>query len=249
MSGLSGTKATAIDRDAARFVESSAWAKCLTDAELDRCLAAVRLRQIAAHVPIVVAGTPATHWIGVMNGLLMQSVSAPSGRVCCLTAVEGPFWFGEGSLMENDCWRYDMTPLRESRVVLLPRATFEWLRERSLPFNRYLSRVLNERLGLYMGLLANERLMNLDERTARVIASLFDPAIYPNRNMRIALTQQEVAQLAGISRQRANATLKRLESAGLLRLERGGMTVLDVEGLRRYESTTPSEVDAANRRA
>ena len=49
------------------------------------------------------------------------------------------------------------------------------------------------------------------------------------------LTQEEIAQLAGLSRQRANQALQRLEQAGLLRIEYGGVTVTDLDGLRRYE--------------
>jgi Mn-dependent DtxR family transcriptional regulator len=40
--------------------------------------------------------------------------------------------------------------------------------------------------------------------------------------------------LSGISRQNANQCLKRLEKEGLLRLEYGGVTILDLERLRRY---------------
>jgi Mn-dependent DtxR family transcriptional regulator len=36
-----------------------------------------------------------------------------------------------------------------------------------------------------------------------------------------------------VSRQRSNAALKRLQAAGLLEIEYGGITVTDLEGLRR----------------
>jgi hypothetical protein len=38
----------------------------------------------------------------------------------------------------------------------------------------------------------------------------------------------------GISRQNANQCLKKLEKQGLLRLEYGGVTVIDLERLRNY---------------
>jgi CRP/FNR family cyclic AMP-dependent transcriptional regulator len=37
-----------------------------------------------------------------------------------------------------------------------------------------------------------------------------------------------------MSRQNANQCLKRLENQGLLRLEYGGVTIVDIERLRRY---------------
>ena len=49
------------------------------------------------------------------------------------------------------------------------------------------------------------------------------------------LSQEEIGYLSGVSRQRANQALRVLEEVKLVRLEYGGITVLDVEGLRRYE--------------
>ena len=40
--------------------------------------------------------------------------------------------------------------------------------------------------------------------------------------------------LSGVSRQRTNEALHELERAGLLRVEFGGATVLDLNGLRAY---------------
>ncbi|MEO6746227.1 MAG: helix-turn-helix domain-containing protein [Caldimonas sp.] len=50
------------------------------------------------------------------------------------------------------------------------------------------------------------------------------------------LSQEEIGLLAAVSRQRANAALHALEPAGLLRLAFGGLTVLDVGGLRAYRA-------------
>ena len=48
------------------------------------------------------------------------------------------------------------------------------------------------------------------------------------------ITQEEIGALSGMSRQNANRALNRLEKEGLLRLEYGGVTILDVERLRGY---------------
>ena len=50
------------------------------------------------------------------------------------------------------------------------------------------------------------------------------------------LSQEEIGLLSGSSRQRANQALQVLEKKGLLRLDYGGIRVLDLEGLRRYEA-------------
>ena len=50
----------------------------------------------------------------------------------------------------------------------------------------------------------------------------------------LEITQEEIGALSGISRQNANQCLKRLEKEGLLRLEYGGVTVVDLERLRHH---------------
>jgi len=124
--------------------------------------------------------------------------------------------------------------LRPSQVALMPRATFAWLLDSSIAFNRFLLLQLNERLGQFIGMLETDRLLDPEARTARCLAMLFNPHLYPGVERRLQLSQEEIGYFSGISRQRTNQALRALEAAGLLTLEYGSITVLDVEGLRRY---------------
>jgi hypothetical protein len=56
----------------------------------------------------------------------------------------------------------------------------------------------------------------------------------PGIGQRLQVSQEEIGFLSGVSRQRVNQALHVLEGNGLLRVEYGGVTVLDVEGLRGY---------------
>jgi CRP/FNR family cyclic AMP-dependent transcriptional regulator len=122
--------------------------------------------------------------------------------------------------------------LRDTRAAFMPRSTFEALRATSLPFNHYLQNLLNARLGLFIGLLEYDRLLGADARVARCLASLFNPDLYPEPGPFIDLQQGEIGLLSGVSRQRANAALQRLQAEGLIRIEHRGVTVLDLPGLR-----------------
>jgi CRP/FNR family cyclic AMP-dependent transcriptional regulator len=50
----------------------------------------------------------------------------------------------------------------------------------------------------------------------------------------LRITQQELGYLVGLSRQRVNQALKALQAQALIRIEYGGLRVLDLHGLRRY---------------
>ena len=143
-------------------------------------------------------------------------------------------WFGEGTVLKDEPRRYDVVALRDTQMALMNRATFLWLNENSVAFNRHLVRQLNERLAHFIALAEYHRLLDATARLARNIAWLFNPVLYPRLGMHIEITQEEIGMLSGVSRQIANKALKTLEGKGLVRVEHGGLTVLDLDGLSRY---------------
>jgi CRP/FNR family cyclic AMP-dependent transcriptional regulator len=87
-----------------------------------------------------------------------------------------------------------------------------------------------------MGSYAAHRLLDADSQVARALAGLFHPWLHPGSEPHLQTSQEEIANLSGVSRQRCNAALNRLKEAGFLRIEYGGITVIDLEGLRRFIS-------------
>jgi DNA-binding GntR family transcriptional regulator len=56
--------------------------------------------------------------------------------------------------------------------------------------------------------------------------------LYPNVGQLLRITQQELAYLVGLSRQRVNQALSALQAQGIIRVEYGGLRVLDLAALR-----------------
>jgi CRP-like cAMP-binding protein len=81
----------------------------------------------------------------------------------------------------------------------------------------------------------NERLLDVDTRVARSLAAMFD-AWYPQQTMILKISQEEVGQLAGLSRQRVNTSLKTLEEHGLIRVSYGEIHIIDLEKLSTFHS-------------
>ena len=217
-----------------KMLRSSLWAPALEPDELDRAMRECHERSVPAGGYAVRCGEPADTWFGVIEGFLKMSVSQPDGRQASFTGVTAGGWAGEGSLLKPGVWRYDGVAVRPTRVACMPRATFERLVATSLPFNRFLLSQLNARLSLFIGLAEFDRLLGPNARVARCLGSLFDASLYPQTSNFVQLNQEEIGLLAAVSRQRANEALHELERRALLRVEFGGVTVLDVDGLRRY---------------
>ncbi|KXB31263.1 Crp/Fnr family transcriptional regulator [Dechloromonas denitrificans] len=216
------------------MLRSSLWGQSLTDEEMARALAGTTERTFAAGAFICMKGEPVEYWMGLIDGLGKMASHWTTGKTTSLTGISAGAWIGEGSLLKKEPRRYDVMALRESRVAFMNRSTFTWLLDHSIPFNRYLIAQLNERLGQFIGMIENERMLDTDARIARGLAALFNPVLYPGTNRLLQISQEELGYLAGVSRQRANQALKVLEDAGLVRSEYGGINVLDLEGLRRF---------------
>jgi CRP/FNR family cyclic AMP-dependent transcriptional regulator len=218
-------------------LRSSLWSQALDAAELAR----VRQELVERTVPqggyVCRKGEPVMHWIGVIDGLVKLSIVSPEGKTATLTGVPSGGWFGEGSMLKTETRRYDAVALRETRVALMPRGTFNRLLDTSIGFNRFLLNQLNERLAQFIAMIEYERLLDPDARVARSLWWLFNPFLYPGGDPKLEVSQEELGYLTGISRQRVNQALGVLERAGLLRLEYGGVTVLDIEGLHRFGTT------------
>jgi CRP-like cAMP-binding protein len=91
---------------------------------------------------------------------------------------------------------------------------------------------LNERLAQFIAAREIDRMSNPDLRVARSLAALFNPVLYPGVGELLRITQQELAYLVGLSRQRVNEALAALEAQGTIRVEYGGVRILDLQALR-----------------
>jgi len=112
---------------------------------------------------------------------------------------------------------------------------FDQLLDSSIAFNRFVMQQLNERLGQFIAAREVDRLTSPDLRVARNLAALFHPLLSPNVGGILRITQQELAYLVGLSRQRVNEALRTLQARGWIRIEYGGLRVLDLQALRAGE--------------
>jgi CRP-like cAMP-binding protein len=216
-------------------LQTSVWGQALTDVELAAVAAETLVKVIAPGAYVCRKGAPVDAWIGVLDGLVKMSSLSPEGKSITFTGVPAGGWFGEGSLLKYPENRlYDVIAVRESRVAFVPRSTFNRLLDTNIAFNRFLLKQLNERLGQFIAVIETDRLLEPDARVARSLAQLFNPLLYPGTAAFLQLSQEEIGLLSGVSRQRANQALQVLEKAGLLKVEYGGVRVLEVEGLKRF---------------
>lgn len=211
------------------------WAGALTEEEAERARRGITERNYPAGSYICHRGDRLDQWTGVVTGLVKLGAISSSGKAMTFAGINAGGWFGEGTVLKNEARKYDLVALRDTRLALMSRPTFMWLFENSVGFNRFLVCQFNERMGQFIATIEHDRLHDPTARVARNIAWLFNPVLYPGVGAHIEITQEELALLAGVSRQVASKSLKVLEDDGLLRVERGGLTAIDVDRLAAYE--------------
>ncbi len=208
------------------------WLALLLPTELDRALDGLQVGDALPGDYVCRIGKPVTYWFGVVEGLLKMSSDNAQGQTMTFTGVPPGGWFGEGTALKREPYRYNIQALRKSVVAGLPVDTFHWLLDHSIGFNRFVMNQLNERLGQFIAAREIDRMNNPDVRVARSLAALFNPVLYPGVGEVLRITQQELAYLVGLSRQRVNEALSALEAEGTIRIEYGGLRVLDLQALR-----------------
>ncbi|RZI44634.1 Crp/Fnr family transcriptional regulator [Herbaspirillum sp. HC18] len=218
------------------ILRQTIWAKDLTPDQMARVEADTCEQFVAKGGYICRKGDMVDAWIGIIDGLAKINNLSPEGKSVTFTGIASGSWFGEGTLLKQEARKYDVVALRDSRIARMPAKTFMWLLDNSLPFTRFLLMQLNERLGQFIGMVEFDRLLDVDTRVARCLAALFNSHLYPGTDTLLQISQEEIGYLSGASRQRANQALQVLEKEGLLKVDYGGIQILDLEGLRRFHA-------------
>lgn len=177
-------------------------------------------------------------WYGVVHGLV--KIESPVGaQQSSFVGLGSGAWFGEGTLLKDEARQYNVVALRDTELVCVPRDVFEALVRECMPFNRYLIDELNRKLGLAMAIIQSGRTGSARQRLALTLSRLFW-----NHARTIELTQDELANLAGIARQTANRELKHMEQLGIVRLAMNRITVLDDTALLTIVHESPQATPA-----
>ena len=210
------------------------WLTLLEPAQRQEVVARLQVADAEVGERVCRIGKTANLWFGVIDGLLKMSNDDSGSQAITFTGLPPGGWFGEGTLLKREAYRYNVQALRRSVVAGLPIEVFHTLIETSIGFNHFILKQLNERLGQFIAAREIDRISDPDLRVARNLAALFNPQLFPGVGSMLNITQQELAYLVGLSRQRVNQALHHLAALSLIRIEYGGLRVLDLKRLQRF---------------
>lgn len=218
---------------AIRFISAQPWFGCVPATLQERLRNEVFAVQSDKGAVVMPAGSAVEGWHAVLSGLVMLQSPASKGRSSAFIGVPDGEWFGEGSAMKPEPRKYSVVALRPTTLLCLPLPMFDTLRESSLAFNQFLVSHLNMRLGQAMTIIEAGRTQSPDHRVALYLSRLFWRS-----TRRLNLTQEELGQLVGLSRQTVNRVLRRLEDMGIVSLDFGKVAIVDDDALSAYLTAT-----------
>lgn len=211
-----------LSRPGLQFLQLHPWFGSLPEAV--RARVAERTQELVGRKGDVMlrAGDDVGGWYAVLSGLVKIQSQSAEGRLSAFLGVPAGEWFGAGSVIKDEPRRYDVIALRDSEMLVLPRAETELLRNTSLPFNHFVADQLNLRLAQAMAIIEAGRVRSPEQRVALSLSRLF----WQGRN-KLNLSQEELGTLAGLSRQTVNGVLKEFERRGIVTLEFGRVGIRD----------------------
>jgi len=210
------------------------WLSWLSDSERGQTVPRIVVGDAQTGDAVCRIGRAPTYWFGVVDGLLKMNIDTDKGDSLTFTGVSRGGWLGEGTALKREPYRYNVNALRASVVAGLPVESFHTLLAESIGFNRFIMNQLNERLGQFIAAREIDRINNPDLRVARNLAALVNPVLFPGVGELLNITQQELGYLVGLSRQRVNVALKRLEAAQWIKVTYGGIRILNLTALRSH---------------
>ena len=210
------------------FLHAQPWFACMPPSEKNELLDAMVLRKGGKGEVLLAAGEPIEAWYGVLSGMAKLQTKSHDGKLSAFLGVPAGEWFGEGSVLKEAVWRYDVIALRNTTLIGMPLPHFRRLYRTSLPFTHFLIDHLNMRLGQAMAAIESGRLRNPEERVAQYLNHFSWSGI-----SKITLSQEDLGHLAGLSRQTVNRVLKQFEAQGWVSLEFGRVDIIHPEALQR----------------
>jgi CRP/FNR family transcriptional regulator, cyclic AMP receptor protein len=176
-------------------------------------------------------------WLACARGAVRVSSTSVSGKQITLTYVEPGIWFGDVAIFDGDQRTHDCYAHGDTTTLNVAKADFRKILSQHSEFYEALLRLQSRRIRQLYGLVEDLNTLPLRARLAKqlnhLVRSYGVPCLSQPDAIRISLqlAQEELAQLLGASRQRVNQELKQMEREALIRIEAGGLLVLDRTGL------------------
>ena len=178
---------------------------------------------------IVSKGDPGNSLIAVISGTVKISISSPDGRTAILNLIGPGEIFGEVAVLDGQARTADATANTNCEIFVIDRRELlPFVRSQPALAMKFIE-LLCARLRWTSDQVEQVILQDLPGRLASALIRLTEKHKAIQGGRTIAVTQQEISEMVGMTRESINKQLRAWAGRNWVRLEHGAIVVLDVE--------------------
>jgi CRP/FNR family transcriptional regulator, cyclic AMP receptor protein len=176
-------------------------------------------------------GDPGNSLIAVISGTVKISISSPDGRNAILNLIGAGEIFGEVAVLDGHARTADAIANSNCEIVVIDRREFlPFVKSQPALAMKFIE-LLCTRLRWTSDQVEEVILQDLPGRLASALIRLTDRHQAAPDCRTIAVTQQEISEMVGMSRESINKQLRAWAARSWVRLEHGAIVVLDIDSL------------------
>ena len=181
---------------------------------------------------IAAKGDTGNNLFAVLSGTVKISSSSPDGRNAILNLIGPGEIFGEIAVLDGAPRSADAIANTNCELYIIDRRDFlPFVRSQPALAMKFIE-LLCARLRWTSQQVEQVILRNLPGRLANALIGLTEKRKLDSANRTIAITQQEVSEMVGMTRESINKQLRAWSARNWVRLEHGAIVVLDSASLR-----------------
>ena len=191
-------------------------------------------------------GDPGNSLCAVISGTVKMSISSPDGRSAIFNLIGPGEIFGEIAVLDGQSRTADATANTNCEIFVIDRREFlPFVRSHPALAMKFIE-LLCAKLRWTSDQVEQVILQNLPGRLASALIRLAEKHKLAPGDQTIAVTQQEMSEMVGMTRESINKQLRVWATRKWVRLEHGAIVVLDAEPLQALvEAGSGSEGDRA----
>ena len=188
-------------------------------------------RSVRRGTTIFTKGDPGTGLMAVLWGSVKISVPTADGREAVLNIINPGEIFGEIALLDGRPRTADAVAMDDSELMVIDRRDFiPFLREQPDIALKFIE-ILCARIRHTSEQVEDVMYLSFPGRLAKTLLQLTGGPETPATHRNIRITQRELSSIIGMSRESTNKQLRAWENRKWVRLQRGGIAVLNPSAL------------------
>jgi CRP/FNR family cyclic AMP-dependent transcriptional regulator len=201
------------------------------DAEKRALVTRAHMRKVPTGETIFLMGSQHDSMVAVLSGSVKISVPRPDGREIVLAILQPGEVFGEIAMLDGKERSADAIAMTHCKLAVLQRRDVLAFIDGNQGAWQRLVEVLCARMRRTDEHLVEVALLQLPARLAKALLRATEPDGQLAAAKYVALSQRELANLVGATRERVNKSLQQMRRAGIVRIDKAGLTIANRDAL------------------